>query len=168
MVTALTKATIYLGTNLFGIVSSITCPEINMETSEYKHGLGAYNINVGYQAMTASVTIKGFEKKLLDEIANPFETHVFTVYGSLDTYTNAGYQSSKQAKITMRGNVSKMPLLGELKQQENTELTFEFNISYIQFTVDGDEVKTVDNANLIYRVNGKDILSEIKANLALS
>lgn len=167
MVTVLTKANIYLGKSLFGIANKVTAPDIEMETTEIKHGLGGFEVNTAFKSMTANINLQGFDADVFNNIANPFSSLNFTIYGSLDTYTNGGLEASKQAKLILRGTSKKFSLLGELEQQNNIDYSIDFNVTCAKLYIDGTEKYAIDNDNLIYRVNGADLLATVRKNLAL-
>jgi uncharacterized protein len=167
MPTILTNSTVYLGKNLFGTASSCTCPEIDMEVVETKNGYGNYNLPVGVKAMTASLTITGFDKEVFKKISNPFKEINMTVYGSLDTYTNETLTKSEQAKLVLRCASQKFGLLGELKQQENLEQNIDFNVSAAKLYIAGKEQYNIDLINMIWKINGVDQLENVRKNLAL-
>ncbi len=168
MAIILSNSNIYLGGSLFGKASSVTCPEIDMDTAEIKYGYGNYNLPVGIKAMKCSIVLTGFYKDVFLKVANPFSEINMTIYGSLDTYTNETLSKSEQAKLVIRGSSQKFGLLGDLKQQDNIEQKIDFNVSAAKLTIDGSEKFHVDSANLIFKVGGTDILTTIKKNLALT
>lgn len=167
MPTILTNSTVYLGKNLFGSASSVTCPEIDMESLEMKSGYGSYNLPSGVKPMSASLTITGFDKDVFDKVSNPFSEINMTIYGSLDTYSNETLIKSEQAKLIIRGSSQKFALLGELKQQENIEQPLEFNVSAAKLVIGNVEKYHIDTINLIWRKNGTDMLAKLRQNLAL-
>lgn len=167
MSTILTNSTVYLGKNLFGSASSVTCPEIDMETIELKKGIGSFNLPIAIKAMTTSITITGFDKDVFDKVSNPFSEINMTVYGSLDTYSNETLTKTEQAKLIIRASSQKFSLLGELKQQENLEQTIDFNVSAAKLIIGGSEKYHIDVINHILKINGEDILAKLRQNLAL-
>ncbi|MGN0014950.1 MAG: phage major tail tube protein [Candidatus Gastranaerophilaceae bacterium] len=167
MATILTNSTVYLGKNLFGSASSVTCPEIDMETVEMKNGIGTFNLPTAIKAMTASVTITGFDKDVFDKVSNPFSEINMTIYGSLDTYSNETLIKSEQAKLIIRASSQKFGLLGELKQQENIEQTLEFNVSAAKLIIGNVEKYHIDTINHILKIGGIDMLVKLRQNLAL-
>ena len=168
MPTILSNSTIYIGKNLFGKASTVTCPDIDIKTIEQQIGYGTMELPVGVNALKTSVTITGFDKDVFSKISNPFQEINMTVYGSIDEYTNETLSSSKQAKLVLRGASQKFGLLGELKQQENIEYPIDFNVSAAKLYIDGKEMFAIDVPNLIWRKDGIDLLATIKRNLALN
>ena len=168
MTTILTQSTIYIGENLFGKASKITAPEIEIDTEEFKAGIGKYNLPKGINAMSCNVELNGFYKDVFKKISNPFSEINMTIYGSLDTYTNETLSSNEQAKLVLRGSSQKFALLGELEQQENITYPIDFSVSMAALYIGGAELYYIDIPNLIYRKDGADLLAHIKKNLALN
>lgn len=168
MAYVLTKATIYLGKNLFGTASKIVAPEIDAETTEQKNGFGAYNLPIGIKAMTSSITLTGFDVDVFNKISNPLAEINMTIYASLDEFNNETLSNSKPVKLVMRGSSQKFSLLGELEQQKNIEYPVDFNISAAKLFINNQEKYNIDIPNLIWKVNGVDLMAKVKKNLALS
>lgn len=168
MATILTKSTVYIGKNLFGIAKSCTCPDVETKDVELQNAIGSYNVPVAVNALTANIVLTGFDKDVFSKIANPFGELNMTVYGSLDTYSNETLSSSEQAKLVLRGSSRKFGLLGELTQQENLEQSLDFNISAAKFYINNVEKYHIDIPNLIWKVGGVDLLTTLKRNLALN
>lgn len=163
----ITKSTIYIGENLFGKASKITAPEIDYETVEIKTAIGTYSLNTAVKAMTASVTLNGFYKEVFQKIANPLAEINMTIYGNIDEYSNETLISSKQAQLIMRAQSQKFPMLGELEQQSNIEYNIDFNCSAVKLFINNTEKYHIDIPNMIWKVNGEDLLLKVKKNLGL-
>ncbi len=162
-----TRFNVYLGKNLFGVASKFQGPDIESATVEIKNGIGTYNLPVGINAMSASLTLISFDKDVFSKVANPFAEINFTVYQSLDSFSNENLTKSESVKVVLRGSSSKFPLLGELEQQTNVEETLEFNISSAKKYIGSKEIYHVDIPNLIWKVNGVDLSAQLKKNLGL-
>lgn len=167
MVTTLTKGNVYLGKSLFGQFSKATAPDVEAATVEVKNAIGSYDLPTALNKMTASITLTGFDKEVFSKVGNPFQELNFTLYGSLDSYTNGSLEKSEQAKLVLRGSSQKFSLLGELEQQNNIEQTIEFNITSAKLYINNVEKYHVDIPNLIWKNNGVDLLSTIRKNLGL-
>lgn len=164
----ITNSTIYLAKNLFGTAKTITCPDVEMATEEFKYGYGSYELPVGINAMKSTIVLTGFDRDVFDKISNPFAELNMTVYGLIDTYNNETLSNSTQAKLILRGASKKFPLLGELKQQENIEQELEFNISAAKLHINNVEKYAIDIPNLIWRKNDVDLLAHLRKNLAIN
>lgn len=168
MTTILTNSSVYLGTNLYGKVDKFTTPDVEVNTVEMKQGYGTYKLPVGINPLTVSFDLTCLDKTVYSKISNPFNEVNLTVYGSLSTFNNETLTKEQQAKLIMRGSLGKKSLLGELKQQENSTIAIEMNISSFKLIVAGETWEHLDIPNVIWTVNGKDMLANLKKNLGLS
>ncbi len=163
-----TRANVYLGKSLFLISNKVTGPDIDMETTTITHGLGSFDVNTAFKAMKASINIQGYDKDVFRSVANPYSELNFTIYGSLDEYTNETLAKSEQAKLIIRASSQKFALLPELEAQKNPDWNIDFNVSAAKLYIEGKEEYAIDNINLIYRIRGVDLLTKVRKNLALN
>lgn len=168
MPTILTKGNVYLGKSLFGQFSKFTAPDIDMATSEIKNAIGSYNLPTAINVMKSTLTLIGFDKEVFSKVGNPYQELNLTAYGSLDKYSNETLESSEQAKLVIRGSSQKFSLLGELEQQNNIEQAIEFNVSAAKLYINNVEKYAIDIPNLVWRVNGVDILATVRKNLGIN
>lgn len=167
MTTILTNSTVYLGTNLFGKVQKFTCPELEMNGVDIKNGYGSYKLPTGANSLSVSMELLCLDADVFKKVSNPFEEINFTVYGSLSEYRNETLEKETQAKLILRGSLAKKQLLGELTLQENTTNTIELNISAYKLIVGNETLEQYDVPNLIWKIDGRDILAKVKRNLGM-
>ncbi len=168
MTEIITQSTIYLGKNLFGSLSSCTAPDIESVSVDIKNGYGTYSLPVGVNALTSTINLLSFDEDVLSKIGNPFKSINATIYASGDKFTNEDLKSSDQIKLVLRGSAKKFGLLGgELKRQETSDNVIELNVSAAKLYINNKEKYHIDVPNLIWKVDGVDLLATIRKNLAL-
>ncbi|MEK5477580.1 phage major tail tube protein [Paenibacillus sp. FSL R5-0407] len=69
--------------------------------------------------------------------------------------------TTKAIKIVVRGQ-SKGIDLGTLAQNAATDTSNTIEITYIKIFIEGDEVFELDKLNYIFRINGKDVLFDVR------
>lgn len=167
MTTILTNSSVYLGTNLFGKVQKFTTPEVETNTVDIKYGYGTFKLPVGVNALSCSMELLCLDENVFNRVANMFNETNLTVYGSLSKFNNETLTDEVQAKLVLRGSLNKRVTLGELVQQENATYNVDLNISAYKLIVNGSTWEHLDIPNLIWKINGSDVLGKLKKNLAL-
>lgn len=171
MTTVISDGTLYLGRNLFGLVTNIKPPEIEPNTVEIKTigAVGVYQLPlISVKELKSSATLTGFDINVFKKITDPTAELTMTIYADVKEYEGANLEEQKSFKLTMRGSCAKFPLLGELKAQENIEFPLEFNNTAAKVTIAGSDLWEIDIPNYIYKVNGTDLLKTTRSNLGLA
>jgi len=57
---------------------------------------------------------------------------------------------------------------GSFKQGEGAQCEYKFEVSAMELTVDGRQLKKIDIDNYIWQVDGVDLLADFRANLGIS
>lgn len=86
----------------------------------------------------------------------------FTLRGS-EQYTdaNSGITSFKGVRIIFRGKTKKITS-GSFKQAAGTASSVTFEVQYMMVEVDGVQQLELDKLNFVYKVQGKDLLKEVR------
>lgn len=168
----LTDANIFMGkNNCVAIGSQITPPDIKYESLEIKPlaGVGVYKVNTGkVEAMEAKIVLDCFYETIFDEVADPTAAVEMTIYGNLGVISGDSIISNKPAKLYLRGVSAQLPLLGDMKAQENINFELTFNISAARLEVNGAQLYEIDFQNNILKVGNKNLRAEINKNLGLA
>jgi P2 family phage contractile tail tube protein len=96
------------------------------------------------------------------------KAHNLELRGAQQEYdAGNGTYKTVPVKVTCRAVPKKFDL-GKLDVGASTESQSEFEVSYIKLFVDGEEKVELDKFNYIYKVNGEDILAEVRQALGLN
>ncbi len=95
------------------------------------------------------------------------KSHSLDLRGSIQTY-DAGTGSYKPMamKVVVRA-IPKTVDLGKLDVGATADSSTELEVSYMKVSLDGKDRIELDKFNFIYKVDGTDHLSEVRANLGL-
>lgn len=164
------NANVYLdGTNeQLGRASEVKLPEITPAMSEHK-GLGMVGVlqlPAGLQELKLAIKWSGFYADPIMLAANPFASRRLQIRASVERYGAGGLESRLPLVVLCTGSPVKGGL-GTLKPQEaadgyDTELT----LTYLKVTLDGKELVEIDVHENVWRVDGKDLLEELRGQIS--
>lgn len=113
--------------------------------------------------MTFSISFRSLVDKNLS-LAKP-ESYDFEVKGALqETDPKLGKIVVKKLTVSLRGVPKKMEL-GKLSVAKPTDSSGEFTCEYIKIDIDGKTSLEIDKTNMVFNVDGKDYLAEVRAAL---
>lgn len=162
---------LYIGDkNCFATASEISTPEIKFKSveSETIASVGSADLNTGkIEPMEAKFTLTGFSEHVFGEIANPYKSVEITVYGNIMEYDGDEVCANKPAALFLTCSTSAFKLLADKKGHDNVSQEITVKPSAAKLQIDGKSLFEVDVNNNILKVNGKDLRSEINANLGL-
>lgn len=109
---------------------------------------------------------------------NTINPDAVTLMGSdvvkLEMFANQQSWNTTQAKIINEGlkivawGLAKNLELGTLTRNDSTGTSFEMELLYIKIMSGGRDLLELDKANYIYKINGKDAISDIRKNLGMA
>lgn len=148
-----------------GLASTVLVPKIEVATRDFMAAGMAGPIEVRMarlaNALTSTLTFEGFDPHL-------YETLDITE-GSLIPFTCKGSTEDSDGtthahNVAMRG-FPKVLDEGEWKDGESVPLKLDMSLRYYRRERDGVELFEIDQENMIFRVKGKDLLAEHRANI---
>lgn len=165
----ITDANVYLdGTSFLGKAQEVNLPDLKFQMSAH-NALGMFgkiDLPSGLEPLEATIKMNGIYKEFQKLLADPFTSRTLVVYANQETWTGGGRTAQEQVVITMVGTSKSAPL-GAFKQHEPADASGVFAITAAKLEIAGDTVFDVDVLNNIFKVNGTDLLSDYRANLAL-
>ena len=135
-------------------------PKLSSKMEEFEGG-----------GMTGPVDIDmGSIEKLESEITfAEFNPSLYALFGQPDkqfTFRGAKNGTSDPVMYQMRGTLRELDP-GSWKKGDKGQLKVSASFTYMKVTVDGKEVIEIDQINMIYKVDGKDMLAEQRKALGL-
>ena len=117
------------------------------------------------QAMTLGINFR----TLIDENYNMLEQRAYAIE------LKAGLQSSDQTNGQLKTGKYRIMVKGfpkgfnqgKLSVGKPTDSKQEFSVNYMKVEYDGKEVLEIDKTNMIFKVNGKDYLAEIRSAMGI-
>lgn len=155
------------GTSFIGESESITLPKLTQKLEKYRGaGMpGSISINLGLDddALGLEFTMGGLMPALTKKLGG-------TISGTSLRFAGAYQQDDSEdfIKYEVQANGRlKEEDSGENKQGETTQVKYSMECVYYKLTVDSEEVIEVDIINMIYKVDGKDLLEQARQAIGL-
>lgn len=157
------------GNDLLG-VADVELPSLEAMTDTVKGAGIAGEVDSPVLGHYASMTIKLNWRTVVKStvhLAQP-KTHSLDLRGANQIY-NAGTGEYKVAstKVTVRC-IPKTTELGKFDVGTTGDAANEFEVIYINMTMDGKQVLEIDKYNYICKINGKDYLKDVRIALGLN
>jgi hypothetical protein len=154
------------GTKMIGVASSSTLPEVNMQTSTVS-GMGVNgeidSPTLGqFESMEQEIQFNTLYSSAVDML-NPLNAVNLTFRAAQQVYdksTGGGY-AFKSLRIVEIGRVKKFNP-GKIEKNNSMEATITLELTYILVEVDDTEILCIDKLNQVYRVNGEDMLADVR------
>ncbi len=156
---------VYLdGTVMVGATSSLTLPEVNMQPTEVK-GVGVSGTldspTIGqFDSMEQELEFNTLFSSAIDMMSPLSEVNI-TIRAAQQVYDKTGGYVFKGLRVVERGRVKKF-VPGKIEKTSGMEAKVVLEVTYMMVEVDNIELVEIDKLNQVYRVNGKDMLAEIR------
>lgn len=155
------------GNSFIGEAESITLPKLTQKLEKYRGaGMpGSVSINLGLDddALSLELSMGGLVPALTKKLGG-------TISGTALRFAGAFQQDDSEDFIKYEVEVTgrlKEEDSGDNKQGEVTKVKYSMECVYYKLTVDGEEVFEVDIINMIYKVDGKDLLEKARQAIGL-
>lgn len=156
------------GSKTFGSVSEMDLPEITAAMQDHNVlGLnGKVELPTGLDKMEATLRFNSIYPEFAGKLADVFTSRTIQIRSSQDVFSGASRTEERPFVCFLRGT-PKAQALGNFAQNsfEGNEVTL--NVTYIKLVINRVEIMEIDVLNNIYKVNGKDLLAQYRANLGL-
>jgi P2 family phage contractile tail tube protein len=155
---------------MYGKFDEITVPEIKNKAQENKptDGIGTRRLpGLSIDPMEATFKAQGFNTDFHAMAANPYKEVGLQVRSNRVVTRNGGKLDAEGVRLDLRGWFSSAKE-GSFKQGEGAQCEYKMEVTALKLVVDGREIKEIDIDNYIWKVNGEDIIADIRANLGIS
>jgi len=151
-----------------GQASEITAPNVTYMMEEYKAlgMVGAARFFNGIEAMEATFKWTYPDNDAQIAMANPFVAVDAMIRSSKAVYVSAGLVEEQPVVIFLRG----FPMQhqgGGFSQKADVEVESQLAVNYYKLEVDMEEIIEIDTINNIFKIDGKDVMAERRANLGI-
>lgn len=148
-----------------GVMSSAEVPKIELATRDFSAAGMAAPIKVRLarlsNALAAKLTFQGFDPHLYETLdITEGSTIPLTIKGSSEDRDGTTHAHS----IKMNGFIETLDE-GEWKDGEEVPLSLNLSLRYYKRERDGIELFEIDPENMIFRVKGRDLLSQHRLNI---
>lgn len=164
---AIYNANVYIdGNNLLGQAKEITAPEIEYTMDDFD-GLGLFGkikLPSGMEALEAEITWNSLYTEVVKRSRHPFKTTQLMIRSNLQTFDASGLIKEAPMVTTMSGTFGK-DALGGFKPKEKAEFSSTFQVNEIRQVVEGRELFYYNAFTNALRVDGIDVLSQMRKNI---
>lgn len=160
---------VYLeGADLLG-TADVTLPNLEAMTETVKGAGVAGEVEspvLGhFKSMTLGIKWRTVHKEAVKLAVQ--KPHQLDVRGAIQVMDHgAGQYTTVPVKLVVKGVPKKLGL-GKMDPGKMMDTETELELSYLKLTVDGEEQVELDKYNFIYKVQGEDQLSKVRAALGL-
>lgn len=155
------------GTSYIGEAESVTLPKLTQKLETYRGaGMpGAVKINLGLDddALDMEFTMGGLAESLTKQLGGSINKTNLRFAGAFQKDDSDEY-IKYEVEVTGR---LKEEDSGEQKQGESTQIKYSMANTYYKLTIDGSEVFEVDIINMIYKVDGVDLIKSARQAIGL-
>lgn len=147
------------GIGHLGVSDEFELPKIqfNRETQN----AGGFEIDVKngtFQKLEAKFVLKQYSKNVIEAMAKSEDAY-FVIKGSVFSDGKA-----VPAVATIKGDFDLD--LGSWKAKEQVKKTVEVKVKFFELEVNGKQFVQLDTKNMIAKINGKDLLAQLRSNIA--
>ena len=164
---AIYNANVYVnGNSQLGRASEFKLPEIEIGMDEHK-GLGmvgTIKLPNGVEALEGEITWNSLYPEVAAKANHPFKAAQLMVRSNLQTFDARGLVKEVAVVTTVTATFSKNGL-GGLKPKEKSEQASTYQATEIRQMVDGRETLYYNAFKNIYRVDGVDVLAQMRKNI---
>ena len=166
-INAIYNANVYLdGNNLLGKAGEFKLPEFEIGQDEYKAlgMVGTIKLPNGVEALEGEITWNSLYPEVVAKANHPFKAAQLMVRSNLQTFDARGLVKEVAVVTTVTATFSKNGL-GGLKPKEKSEQASTYQATEIRQMVDGRETLYYNAFKNIYRVDGVDVLAQMRKNI---
>lgn len=147
------------GIGHLGVSDEFELPKIQFNRETLNAGGFETEVKNGtFQKLEAKFVLKQYSKYVIEAMANA-ENAYFVAKGSVFSDGKA-----VPAVATIKGDFDLD--LGSWKAKEQVKKTIEVKVKYFELEVDGKQFVQLDTKNMIAKINGKDLLAQLRSNIA--
>ncbi|EDV3150611.1 phage major tail tube protein [Salmonella enterica subsp. enterica serovar Teko] len=166
-INAISNANVYLdGRSLLGKAEEIKCPDVSAVMQERKAlgMIGKIELPMGFDKMEGEIKWNSLYLDVATLTANPLKAYSLQCRSSIMQFNSGGLVKEMPLVTYLTVQFTKNPA-GTFKHQESPDLNSSFTCTYIKQVIDGQEVLELDYMANIFRVNGRDMLADYRANI---
>lgn len=159
----------YNSNNQFIGMTDLTLPKFEYLSDTVKGSGVAGEVDLPTLGHLGSVTVQLNWRALTEQAAELAEqkTHELEFRGSVEYYDSAsGEYKTIPARIALRTTPKSLEL-GKFEPAATNDSTMECEVIYLKYTLNGTDKIELDKFNFIYKVNGKDYLEGVRADIGM-
>ena len=155
------------GASFLGQAEELTTPKLTRKTEDYQGaGMpGSVAVHMGFEAgaLDMELTMGGLSVEMLKTYGANIDGTQLRFAGS---YSDDATGEAVGCEIQTRGRVTEMDW-GSAKQGDNTQHKYTLKNTYCKITVDNSEVFEIDLLNMVWKVDGVDMMEKHRANIGM-
>ena len=150
-------------------VAEVELPEIEMLKETHSGSGIAGEVETPVLGHTGSLTLKMTFRvwtPRLTRLVRPQAQHL-VFRGSLQHFDPVSGKIKPVAVKCMMQGLIKKASLGKAETGKQQDCEYEAECTYLKLTIDGEEQLEIDKYNYIFRIEGEDVLQEVREHLGL-
>lgn len=154
------------GLNYMGQVDEVVLPKLTRKMEEYRAGgmNGPIKIDFGQEALEMETTFGGLMRKVLEQYGVTRHDGVMLRFAG--AYKADDSDEVSAVEVVVRGRHSEIDF-GTAKSGDETAFKVMTAVSYYKLTINGQDVIEIDLINMVEKVNGTDLLENIRRAIGL-
>jgi P2 family phage contractile tail tube protein len=151
------------GTGYAGAIDEVELPKLTIKGVDHRAGGmdSDIELDMGTEKLEMTLTTAGPESEIMKHWAKASGDTAFTLRGAL-----ADKETVKPVVINATGKIKEVEM-GTWKTGEKSQGKYVASLTYYKLSVDGADLVEIDVENMIRRVNGTDVLQEIRSAIGL-
>lgn len=156
------------GESYQGQVASVTLPKLVRKLEAWRgggmDGIAKVDLGLGDDALEMEWAMGGIDSLLLGQFGEPKADGIMLRFAGSFQQDDTGETTA--VEIIVRGRHEEIDM-GEAKPGEDTEHKIKTACTYYKLVVGGSEDIEIDTINMIFMVNGKDLMAAHRANIGI-
>ncbi len=152
------------GRGYVGKAEEVTPPKLSIKTEEFRGGGMDIptSIDLGMEKLECQFNLVEYDPEVMKlfGLVNSEDVAV-TLRGALNDDT-----TTSSLVITLRGKFKELDM-GKFKAGDKSTLGCSVNCNYYKLTIDGTDLIEIDVDNMVRKINGNDVLADIRSALGL-
>jgi P2 family phage contractile tail tube protein len=156
----------YNGDNYIGLCSEVELPKLTRKTEDLQAGgmWGPIKVDLGMEGLEINHTYAGFMADVYRQFGLQSVDGVLMRFAGAYQRDDTGQVDA--VEVVVRGRHTELDP-GSAKAGDDTEFKVKSDLSYYKLTVNGEVLIEIDLVNMVERVGGNDLLSNIRAAMGL-
>ena len=156
------------GVGMAGLVEEFNMPKITRKVEEYRNGgmFAPADLDLGMEKLESDFSVTGYNKDIIKKYAVNAVDGVLVRLLAAES-PDAASTSTDAVEVVMRGRWKELDF-GAIKGGDKNTTKVTFPQTYFKYVVNGEVILEIDTINMIFKIDGKDILADTRKALSMN
>lgn len=156
------------GVGMVGLIEEMALPKLVRKVEEFRNGgmLAPAELDLGLEKLESTFTVTGYNKDIIKKYGVQAVDGVLCRFLAAES-PNDTTDATDAIEITMRGRWKELDL-GTVKTGEKNTTKVTFPQTYFKYAENGEDIIEIDTINMIFKVDGKDLLEGTRRALSMT